>query len=196
MIICLIFVSLVGTWEIISDRKKLNEGLIRMHVVANSNSEADQTVKLKVRDAVLQSIRGDLSRVADQKEAKRYLKENLPKIRSIARETLKKAGFDCEVAVSLCKEAFGTREYDTFTLPAGVYDALRITIGSGEGQNWWCVAFPSLCTGATAEEFQASATGAGFSGELTGAMVGEEPYQYRFYLLDMMGKLENILFGE
>ena len=90
-------------------------------------------------------------------------------------------------------EEFATRYYDTFTLPAGIYEALRITIGEGEGQNWWCVVFPTLCVGATVEEFEETAHCAGFSDGLTGALTGEDGYEVRFFFLDALGKLENFL---
>ena len=129
-------------------------------------------------------------------EAKAYLQENLPKIRTIANETLNAMGFDGEAVVTLCKEAFDTRYYDTFTLPAGVYESLRITIGEGEGKNWWCVAFPTLCVPATTEGFADAAVGAGFSDTLSNTLAGEEGYEVRFYLLDALGRLENIFFKE
>ena len=94
--------------------------------------------------------------------------------------------------MTLQKEVFDTRVYDTFTLPAGVYEALRITIGSGEGKNWWCVVFPTLCVPATSEGFEDVAAGAGFPESLTKSLEGE--YEIRFYLLDLLGKLEGYLF--
>ena len=122
--------------------------------------------------------------------------ENLQVIRAAARKTLEAAGFDGDVTVSLCREAFDTRVYDTFTLPAGIYDALRVTIGSGEGHNWWCVAFPELCLPQTEEGFADAAAGAGFSPSLRGALTGEEEHHVRFYFLDLLGRLENSLFGQ
>lgn len=179
---------------LLSDRNQLNEQLIRLHVVANSDSEADQNIKLKVRDAVLESMKNDLSNIADVENARAYLLNNLPKIQKAANDTLKAAGFEEEAVVKLCKETFDTRYYDTFTLPAGVYEALRITIGAGAGNNWWCVVFPSLCIPATSDEFADTAVGAGFSESLSGALSGEQKYEVRFLLLDSLGKLENILF--
>ena len=85
--------------------------------------------------------------------------------------------------------------YDPFPLPAGIYEALRITIGEGEGHNWWCVAFPSLCLSATSEEFADKAAGAGFPDSLTGALDGEEKYEVRFFLLDALGELEKFLYA-
>lgn len=191
--ICLAIAALFWCGSLLRDRQNLNEKLIRLHVVASSDSEEDQAVKLKVRDAVISGIQADLSKVADVEEARAYLRENLSKIQQIANSVLERAGFRDTAVVTLCKEAFDTRYYDTFTLPAGVYDALRITIGEGQGHNWWCVAFPSLCLPATTRGFQDAAVEAGFSEDLTGTLTGED-YQLRFYLLDVLGKLENTFF--
>ena len=181
---------------LLADRERLNEDLIRFHVVAASDAEEDQALKLKVRDAVIHSLQSAMQDIADPQAARAYLQDNLPKIRSIANETLKAAGFDGEAVVTLCKEAFDTRYYDTFTLPAGVYESLRIVIGEGEGRNWWCVVFPTLCIPATSEGFEDIAAGAGFSEALSGALTGQTRYEVRFFLLDMMGKLENIFCQE
>ena len=194
--ICLILAAFVWCGTLIADRERLNEELIRLHVVANSDSDEDQSIKLRVRDAVTESLQNDLAKVADVDEAKAYLQENLPKIQAVANETLEALGCNYEAVVTLCRETFDTRYYDTFTLPAGVYEALRITIGEGEGHNWWCVVFPSLCIPATSEGFETEAVGAGFPDSLTGALTGEEEYEVRFYLLDALGKLESRLFHE
>ena len=86
--------------------------------------------------------------------------------------------------------------YETFRLPAGVYESLRIVIGTGEGHNWWCVVFPSLCIPATSSGFADIAVGAGFDSSLTAALEGQAGYEIRFYLLDQLGRLENIFFQE
>ena len=193
--ICLTVAAFFWCGGLIADRKTLGDSLIRFHVVANSDSAADQTVKLQVRDAVLASLESDLEKIGDVEQAKQYLREKLPYIQQIANETLEKAGFPPDAAVSLCREAFDTRYYDTFSLPAGVYEALRITIGEGAGHNWWCVTFPGLCLPATSDGFEAEAAGAGFSDSLTDTLSGEEDYQVRFFLLDALGKLENMFFA-
>ena len=195
VVFCLVLAASVWCGSLLADRQRLSEGLIRLHVVANSDSEADQSVKLQVRDAVIASIQEDLSRISDVEEAKAYLQANLPRIQAAADSALEKAGFDCGAVVTLCEEAFDTRYYDTFTLPAGVYEALRVIIGTGEGHNWWCVAFPSLCLSATSEGFSSTAAGAGFPESLTGALAGETEYELRFFLLDALGELENFLFA-
>ena len=93
--------------------------------------------------------------------------------------------------ITFLKEEFDTREYDTFSLPAGVYESLRITIGEGAGKNWWCVVFPSLCVPATTEGFADTAAGSGFDNSLTGALGNNGGYKVRFFLLDCLGRIEN-----
>ena len=146
--ICLVLAASVWCGSLLADRQRLNDELIRFHVVANSDSEEDQSIKLQVRDAVLNSLQSDLNKIADVNEARAYLQAKLPQIQAVANSVLEATGCDCEAVVTLCKEAFDTRYYDTFTLPAGIYEALRITIGEGEGHNWWCVLYPGLCRAA------------------------------------------------
>ena len=192
VVFCFLLAAFVWGGALVGDRQRLNEELIRLHVVAASDSAEDQAIKLRVRDAVTESLRAAMAEAGDMEAAKAYLRENLPKIQVVANETLKAAGCDAEAVVTLCREAFDTRYYDTFALPAGVYEALRITIGEGEGHNWWCVVFPTLCIPATTEGFADVAAGAGFSKELNAALTGE--YEVRFFLLDALGRLENIFF--
>lgn len=194
--LCLTLAVFFWSWTILRDRLILNENVIRLHVVANSDDEKDQNIKLQVRDAVIASIQKDLENVSDISAAKEYLNRNLSRIKAAAEETLEKFGFDYDVAVTLCKEAFDTRVYDTFTLPAGVYEALRVTIGEGTGKNWWCVVFPSLCIPATTEGVASTAAGAGFSDTLSQALTEERSYKVRFYLLDKLGQWENMFFDE
>lgn len=179
---------------LVADRQKLGNDLIRLHVVANSDSESDQLQKLQVRDAVLKSLQKDLENIADPEAAKAYIREKLPYIKSMAENTLHSLGCEDAVQVSLCRETFDTRVYDTFSLPAGVYNSLRIIIGAGEGKNWWCVVFPGFCMPSCSRDVEAVAAGAGFSGYLSKSLTGEEGYELRFGILDIMGKLENLLF--
>ena len=194
--VCFLLAAFFWCGTLIADRQRLRQELIRLHVVAASDSSEDQAVKLQIRDAVTESLQKEMRNITDMEQAKAYLQENLPKIRTIANRVLTQAGFDTEAAVSLCKETFDTRVYDTFTLPAGVYESLRITIGEGKGKNWWCVVFPSLCLPATGEGFEDVAAGAGFPETLSSTLTGEAGYELRFYLLDLLGKAENILFRE
>ena len=185
-------VACIYGWGIVTDSQALHDELLRLHVVGASDSKEDQEVKLRVRDAVLESLEEGLKQVTDPRAAYDYVARMLPKVESAANRCLAAAGFSDTVAVSLTQEAFPTREYDTFSLPAGVYKALRVVIGEGEGQNWWCVVFPQLCMG-TEAEFVETANMAGFSEELTGTLEGE--YELRFWLLEKLGEVKNRLFA-
>ena len=191
--ICLLIALVVWSVMLLKDKQTLRKELIRLHVVGASDSQEDQALKLQVKDAVVESLQADMARLTDMEAAKIYLQQQLPKIEELANRVLQESGSSDAATVSLQHEEFGTRDYDTFTLPAGIYESLRITIGPGDGRNWWCVVFPTLCVGATVEEFEESAQCAGFSEALTGALTGEEPYEVRFFALDALGKLENFL---
>ena len=195
ILFCLFFAATVWCARLISDREQLNQELIRLHVVAASDSAEDQAIKLQVRDAVLEGLQSAMAEVKDVERAKEYLEENLSKISRIANDALQAAGYDGEAVATFCKETFDKRVYDTFALPAGIYDSLRIVIGEGEGKNWWCVVFPEFCISAAGMSFEDVAAGAGFSEALTGALTGEQPYEIRFFLLDILGKLENKFFA-
>ena len=196
IVICALTASAVWSCFLLRDRQKLRQEIIRFHVVASSDREEDQAVKLKVRDAVLESIQSDIQKVRDVSEAKEYLKQNLPKLRNLVSQTLAELNYFGDSAVTLCEEAFPVRHYDTFSLPAGVYESLRIVIGDGLGKNWWCVSFPTLCMPATTGGFQDTAVGAGFSESLAQTLSGKEQYEIRFYCLNLLGKLENIFFRQ
>ena len=193
---CLGLWVLIWTGSVFLNRQMLNDALIRLHVVANSDSVEDQAVKLQVRDAVVSCLQSAMTEITDAEEAKVYIQNNIPKIQQTANRVLASCGRTPDAVVTLGKECFDTRYYDTFKLPSGVYESLRITIGEGTGKNWWCVVFPTLCLNATTEGFEAVAAGAGFDDALMGALEGEEYYEIRFYLLDLLGKLENKFFQE
>ena len=194
IVLCACISGCIWTWGLISDRQTLHDEILRLHVVADSDSEEDQAIKLRVRDAVIESISGDLQNIGDMDQARAYIRENLPKIQQAANDALSALGCEDTAVATLREEVFDTRVYDTFSLPAGIYEALRITIGSGEGRNWWCVAFPTLCIPATSQGFEEVAVSAGFSETLTETLEGE--YEIRFYLLDLLGKLEGILWKQ
>ena len=172
-------------------RQELTRNIVRLHVVANSDSREDQHLKLLVRDAVISYLEPVLSGAENIDAAAQQLSSSLDGIREVASSVLLSHGAVDTVTVSLCKENFGTRHYDTFSLPAGVYSSLRITIGEGEGHNWWCVVFPSLCLPATGEGFRDVAAGAGFSDSVSGSLSGKKQYKVRFFFMDVFGKLEN-----
>lgn len=184
-------VACIWLWGIVTDSGDLRENLLRLHVVGASNSDEDQAVKLQVRDAVLGSLEEGLRDMTDPQEAWDYVSRMLPQVEAAANRALAAAGFSETVQVSLTEEAFPTREYDTFSLPAGVYKALRVVIGEGEGKNWWCVVFPQLC-GAEGT-FVETAGIAGLDPELAKSLEGE--YELRFWVLEKLGELKNRIFS-
>ncbi len=175
------------------DQQRLAEKLIRLHVVARSDSAHDQAVKLAVRDAVLAEAERLTAGAAAPRAA---LAAGLDEIAHAAEQTLTALGEDVQVQVRLGKERFSTRVYDTFSLPAGVYESLRVTIGEGNGHNWWCVVFPSLCMTASMDELELAAEAAGFSGQELRLITGEGGgYVVRFKLLELLQQLKAALFS-
>lgn len=139
-----------------NQQKQLADKLIRFHVVADSDDDEAQRIKLEVRNAVLSEVEQLLENATNRDEAEMIIGENLETIRKAAENELEAQNDESGIEVLLTKESFPTRYYDTFTLPAGDYTSLRITIGEGEGHNWWCVVFPPLCTGAALDEAEAA----------------------------------------
>jgi stage II sporulation protein R len=119
--------------------------LIRFHVIANSDDKIDQGLKLKVRDAVLEYISPKLKNCKSIEESREIIKNEDKNIKEIAKMIIKKNGFKYSVATELSQENFPVKTYGNITLPQGKYEAYRIIIGTGTGQNWWCVMFPPLC---------------------------------------------------
>lgn len=121
------------------------ENIIRFHVRANSDREEDQLLKLKVRDSILKETRAQFSGSRSIEDTRRIVKDNLDNIKSIAQEAVDEEGMDIPVEVSFGQRDFPTRKYGNITLPSGEYETLQVSIGEGEGKNWWCVMFPPLC---------------------------------------------------
>lgn len=125
--------------------RNIQKDVLRMHIIAHSDSPADQRLKLKVRDALLTHAHDIFGSAASLEEAEKAVLQNMEKIEKIVHEELAKNDCERETKISLGKAFFDTRYYESFTLPAGEYEALKIVIGEGKGHNWWCVMFPQLC---------------------------------------------------
>ena len=170
-------------------RECLSGKLLRLHVVANSDSDADQALKLEVRDAVLDCAAGYLENVSDVRAAEQVLGAHLAELAGAGQAVVREKGYDYAVRASLGTSHFPTKTYNGFALPAGDYRALRVTIGAGEGRNWWCVVFPALCVSA-ASEWQDTAVSGGLSDEDVRLMAEEdEGYVLRFKCLELWDKL-------
>ena len=127
--------------------EELTDDVLRVHILANSDSAADQSLKLSVRDRVVKECSAYYNSCDGKEEAIEVTREHLSEIEALARDEIRRHGYRYPVHAELSEMYFNTRYYDDFTMPAGRYDALRLTIGDGEGQNWWCVMYPSLCVG-------------------------------------------------
>ena len=165
-----------------TEQQKLSEKLIRLHVVANSDSAHDQQIKLRVRDAILEKTQPLLRGADDPRGA---LEAHLDEIAQAAQTCLSELGEDAPVRVRLGKELFPTREYETFALPAGIYESLRVTIGEGEGHNWWCIVFPPVCLSAVQSEQVEEA----MSVEDYALITRQDGYELRFRTVELWGEL-------
>ena len=146
VVVVAICVSLVGAVTYAEDTvQTLSEHIIRLHIVANSDTDIDQEVKLKVRDAVLEYLSDKVDLKNSTEETASIIKEELQNLQKIAATVLEQNGHVGKAVAEFGLFPFPTKEYDAITLPAGTYNALRITLGEGVGQNWWCVVFPPLC---------------------------------------------------
>jgi len=150
LLLALAVTILWGTASL-GQQEELGRKVIRLHVIANSDSPEDQALKLRVRDRVLARAQEILEQSADMEQAEQALTAALPELTREARETLAAEGCAQPVQARLEPAEFPTKDYDGFSLPAGKYLALRVIIGQGAGQNWWCVVFPPLCTAAASD---------------------------------------------
>ena len=193
ILIATLALGLLGCAVLQAGQRQLAAKLIRLHVVANSDSDEDQAVKLRVRDAVLQAAQPYVT----GPDAEEALAENLGALERAAAKALRSLGREDAVSVTLQNEAFPTRAYETFSLPAGVYRTLRVTIGAGAGHNWWCVVFPTLCTAASLDELETAAAAGGFSeGEVKLITGAEDGYVLKFRILELLEALKARLRGQ
>lgn len=183
----------------------VSDKIIRLHVIANSDSPEDQALKLKVRDEVIRTMAPKFEKLQNAAEVKKVIQENLDNIESIADKVIKENCKNYQVAAKLGNFDFPTKVYGNITLPAGEYQALDIVIGSGQGKNWWCVMFPPLCfidiAHGVAPEDTAQKLKEALSEDeyklVVSAKTGEDiPVKLRFKLVeiikDMNGKLAKI----
>lgn len=147
ILLCTLFISLVPTEE----DAAIYESTLRLHILAPSDSKEDQNLKLEIRDRILRKYAKNLSTCENSKEAQSLVCNQLDKIKEDCKKWLSELGYDYTVNVHLVKEWYDTREYSSFTLPAGIYTSLKIEIGEALGQNWWCVMYPPMCLEAAVE---------------------------------------------
>lgn len=170
---------------------EIRNDTIRLHVIANSDSEEDQQIKLKVRDAVLSAGQNIFNGTVTTENALEKITAELEKIENVANETLRENNKNYYAKAELVTEYFDTRIYnDTVTLPAGKYLALKIVLGEGDGQNWWCVMFPSLCLPA-AEKTDSEAIKSVYSEKEENIVLNSKKYEYRFKIIEFIEKVKD-----
>ena len=183
-----------GFCNFANEYKGITDTVFRLHILANSDSEEDQELKLKVRDRVLEETADLFADKSSAAESAAAAEKNLDSIRRTAEKVIRENGYDYSVSCEVTEMKFNRREYDSLTMPAGEYSALRITIGDAEGKNWWCVMFPPLCIPAVTDIDEALAEYDGvFTAEELDMLQNPENYECRFYFLELIQKTEEFL---
>ena len=175
--------SFAKTSEIRSD-------VLRLHVIANSDTSVDQNLKLRLRDYILQEGKDIFNGSVNVENAVEKIEPVLPELEKSAKAFVNRAGFDYDVKISLSNEYFTTRTYETVTLPAGKYLALRVVIGSGEGHNWWCVMFPPMCVPAADKKDEIENV---FSEKEIKLVESKPKYEPRFKVVEIYEQLKEII---
>lgn len=189
-LICILLVGLCFWLD--QTQNNLADKMLRLHVLANSDTAEDQALKLKVRDGLLAQVQPWLDEEENIGGVKESLRSHVPELTTQAEQIVQAAGYDYPVRVAVEETWFPTREYDGFALPAGHYEALRVFIGEGAGQNWWCVVFPPLCLSASSETITKSAEQAGLEDqEVFLILEDDDEYVIKFRAIELWEKLKH-----
>ena len=170
--------------------EEIRSDVLRLHVIANSDTSVDQNLKLRLRDYILQEGKDIFNGSVNVENAVEKIEPVLPELEKSAKAFVNQAGFDYDVKISLSNEYFTTRTYETVTLPAGKYLALRVVIGSGEGHNWWCVMFPPMCVPAADKKDEIENV---FSEKEIKLVERKPKYEPRFKVVEIYEQLKEII---
>ena len=163
------------------------EDTVRLHIIANSDGEGDQQIKLKIRDKLLLEYGEELSGVKSARDAEMLIEAKRNTIEDSVEGWLFELGEAADAKVELGREWYDTREYDSFTLPCGYYTSLRVILGEGEGKNWWCVMYPPLCLDLATETAPRDDALLGYTDDEVKLIEGGG-YQLRFKLLELVSR--------
>lgn len=193
-LLCLAVILSLGLLLPVHGEEAVYDSVIRLHVLANSDSAEDQALKLCVRDAVLAYTETLLHQSKDREDATRILSAHLEEIRAVAQKTVTEEGYNDTVSVYLGEESYPTRQYESCCFPSGNYLSLRVCIGEAEGQNWWCVLFPTMCFSAASDNtyhMETELRELGLCGDQYRIITDSEntTYQIRFKLLEVIESL-------
>lgn len=181
-LLCAILLSQVNFNMLCDD---LRQNVLRLHIIANSDSGADQDLKLKIRDAILSETGNIFSNAKNLEGAEEKVKQNLKKFEEIAKRIIKENGFDYTAKASIGERFFETRHYENFSLPAGNYRSLIIDLGESKGKNWWCVIYPTVCLPAASADLREAVNE-------NSAQIAEQSERYviRFKIVEIYEKLK------
>ena len=163
------------------------EDTVRLHILAASDSEDDQRLKLEIRDELLKKYGSELRDCQNIEEAKAKITALLPEIEDFVTEEISARGYSYSATATLSEEWYDTRDYESFSLPSGVYTSLRIIIGKGEGKNWWCVMFPPICLDIATENAPADDGIIDYTKEEI-TLITNKKYNVKFKILELLSK--------
>ncbi len=184
----LIFSLLISSVKFEAGCSELKENILRLHIIANSDSDADQELKLKVRDALLKQSVDEFAAANNIEDAIIAANASLEDFQKTAQAVISENGYDYDVRVTVEKTYFTTREYENFTLPAGEYEALCVKIGKAQGRNWWCVMYPAVCIPAAAADLGSAVS----DNAETIAKTGQK-YVIKFKTVEIFEGIKNFL---
>ena len=193
LILFLTLTLLVGLLAILPVHSESNiyDTVLRLHVIANSDSNEDQELKLLVRDAILIEAKELLSGISNKENAEKIISQSLEHLRLTAEETVRQNGYSYPVSISLGKEDYPTKNYESVAFPAGEYTSLQIMIGDASGKNWWCVLYPPLCLSAATDKDAYTSVGI-TDGQYQIITDTKNPkYKIRFKILESLSEIVN-----
>ena len=170
---------------------QIYDRVLRLHVIANSDSEEDQALKLSVRDAILEKTQALLATATSREEAKLIIEANMSELQKTAKAVIKENGYSYPVSVEFGEEDYPTKSYESCAFPAGEYLSLRIKIGSAEGKNWWCVLFPPMCLSAATDKEAFTSVGITDSQYQIITETNKPKYKIRFKILESFSEIIN-----
>lgn len=191
LLLAFVFCAVVSFLTFDGQCEEIRESVLRLHVLANSDSNEDQELKLHVRDRLLSEASELFAEIQSRDDAETIAQENIEPLSEIARDEIRRRGYDYDVEVRLEDSYFETRVYGDTTLPAGNYRALRVLIGEGEGHNWWCVLFPPLCVSPASGDGSLCMDDVLTAGQLS--IVEDEGYEIRFKAVEIFEDAKRML---
>lgn len=182
LVLLLLSISITSAISLSED---ISEKVFRLHILANSDTDEDQALKLKVRDEVLIYTENLYKSCISVDDAIRITNDNIEEIKNVVQAVISEYGYQYKAEVFTAKEYFSTRKYDNFSLPAGMYDSLKIEIGEAKGHNWWCVMFPTVCISGCTGDLESSLT----SEEME--LIENDKYVIRFKAVEIYEKIKS-----